>query len=113
MCSSFICTPSARRLSWQVEAEVEMEDAADDADITEEDAALRDVAQDAQNKQQNFESNKRLKTSLQAVSSDQGNCSSAIIRLQAIQNSCSPLSSASLLSSTYGQTLGIVPWCNA
>ena len=51
-----------------------MEDASDasDADITEEDAALRGVAQDAQNKQQTFESNKRLKKSIQPASSDKG-----------------------------------------
>ena len=73
---------------------MEMEDAADDADITDKDSALRDVAQDAQNKQQNFESNKRLKTSLQAVSSDQGNCPSATSRLQAVCNSCILSSSA-------------------
>lgn len=59
----------------RVEAEVDMQDAPDmsdgsDADITEEDAALRSVAQDAQNKQQTFESNKRLKKSMQPGAAD-------------------------------------------
>lgn len=54
-----------------------MQDASDvsdgsDADITEEDAALRNVAQDAQNKQQTFESNKRLKKSIQTGAADKG-----------------------------------------
>ena len=54
-----------------------MEDASDmsdasDADITEEDPALRDIAQDANTKQQTYESNKRLKKSIQPASNDKG-----------------------------------------
>lgn len=64
-------------MNTQVEAEVDMEDVSDisDADITEEDAALRAVAQDAQHKQQTFESNKRLKKSIQPASNDKGSIS--------------------------------------
>lgn len=70
------------QISSQVEAEVDMEDASDmsdasDADITEEDPALRDVAQDAKTKQQTFESNKRLKKSIQPVANDKGSQSNA------------------------------------
>jgi len=54
--------------------EAETNDA--DADMTEqgtdEAPSMGDIAQKAEHKQQAYESNKRLKTSLQAVSSDRG-----------------------------------------
>lgn len=47
-----------------------------DADMTEQETAealsIGDVANQAEHKQQAYESNKRLKKSLQAVSSDKG-----------------------------------------
>ena len=85
---------------------------ASDADITEEDAALRSVAQDAQNKQQTFESNKRLKKSIQPASSDKGTACD-VTHASAAQPSngicCNHLSrdSASILSLAGGPDHGL------
>ena len=56
----------------QVEAEANAADMEVADDDTADAPSLTAVAQQAEHKQQAFESNKRLKASLQAVSSDQG-----------------------------------------